>query len=244
VLTTGKRAIVYVRVTGKEKPTFEGVEIEIGPRAGDYYIVRKGLMEGQEVVTQGNFKIDSALQILARPSMMSAEKEAAPAPLEVTAAFRERLAGLFQLYLSVQQSLSGDDAAAAQQAGGALEEAVNAMDTGSISDEARSVYSEYETSLKSAARDMAALADIQAQRERFVSLSGAMEGLVRRFGPLPHRPVRRFFCPMAFDNRGGYWLQEDETVLNPYFGAAMLRCGEMKEVLSMPGGEGGEAHDH
>ena len=48
---------------------------------------------------------------------------------------------------------------------------------------------------------------------------------------------------MAFDNRGAYWLQEDETVLNPYFGAAMLRCGEMKEVLSMPDHEGGEAND-
>ena len=73
VLATGTRAIVYVKVPGSDKPTFEGREIVLGPRAGDYYIVRSNLQEGEEVVTQGNFKIDSALQLSARPSMMSPE---------------------------------------------------------------------------------------------------------------------------------------------------------------------------
>lgn len=70
-LVTGKRAVVYVRVLGTEKPTFQGKEIRLGPRVGDYYIVESGLMEGEIVVTNGNFKIDSAMQIKAMPSMMS-----------------------------------------------------------------------------------------------------------------------------------------------------------------------------
>jgi len=72
-LVTGTRAIVYVKDLQAERPTFEGREIVLGPRAGDYYIVRRGLAEGQLVVTQGNFKIDSALQISAKPSMMTPE---------------------------------------------------------------------------------------------------------------------------------------------------------------------------
>ena len=72
-LRTGLRAVVYVRLPEREKPTFEGREIVLGPRAGDYYIVRSGLEESELVVTNGNFKIDSALQILAKPSMMSPE---------------------------------------------------------------------------------------------------------------------------------------------------------------------------
>jgi len=72
-LVTGKRAVVYLQAPDADKPTFEGREIVLGPRAGDYYIVRTGLKEGDLVVTNGNFKIDSALQILARPSMMSPE---------------------------------------------------------------------------------------------------------------------------------------------------------------------------
>jgi Cu(I)/Ag(I) efflux system membrane fusion protein len=70
-LVTGTRAIVYVEVPNADKPTYEGREIVLGPRAGDYYIVRNGLEEGQRVVTKGNFKIDSALQIQAKPSMMT-----------------------------------------------------------------------------------------------------------------------------------------------------------------------------
>lgn len=74
VLITGRkldRAVVYVQVEGQEAPTFTGREIVLGPRAGDQYIVKEGLMEGEKVVTHGNFKIDSAMQIQAKPSMMT-----------------------------------------------------------------------------------------------------------------------------------------------------------------------------
>ncbi|MHC4645491.1 MAG: efflux RND transporter periplasmic adaptor subunit [Planctomycetota bacterium] len=70
-LITGTRAVVYVSVPQVEKPTYEGREVVLGPRAGDYYIVNSGLAEGEVVVTNGNFKIDSAMQIQAKPSMMS-----------------------------------------------------------------------------------------------------------------------------------------------------------------------------
>ena len=70
-LITGTRAIVYVKVPDTEKPTFEGRQVVLGPRAGDYYLVEDGLTEGETVVTHGSFKIDSALQIQAKPSMMS-----------------------------------------------------------------------------------------------------------------------------------------------------------------------------
>ncbi len=72
-LLTGTRAIVYVQVPDAEEPTYEGREIVLGPRAGDYYLVKTGLKEGELVVTNGNFKLDSALQISAKPSMMTPE---------------------------------------------------------------------------------------------------------------------------------------------------------------------------
>lgn len=72
-LVTGKRSVVYVQLTDTEKPTFEGRQVVLGPRAGDYYLVEKGLSEGEKIVINGNFKIDSALQIQAKPSMMSPE---------------------------------------------------------------------------------------------------------------------------------------------------------------------------
>jgi len=77
-LITGKRAVVYVQMPNTEKPTYQGREIVLGSRAGHYYIVKSGLAEGEIVVTNGNFKIDSAMQIQAKPSMMNPEGEKAP----------------------------------------------------------------------------------------------------------------------------------------------------------------------
>jgi len=77
-LITGKRAVVYVQVPNTEKPTYQGREIVLGPRAGNYYIVESGLQEDEIVVTNGNFKIDSAMQIQAKPSMMSPQGQKAP----------------------------------------------------------------------------------------------------------------------------------------------------------------------
>jgi len=73
VLKTGERAVVYIRKPGTEEPVFEGREIRIGARAGKNYIVLSGLEEGEEVVVKGNFKIDSAMQIAAKPAMMNPE---------------------------------------------------------------------------------------------------------------------------------------------------------------------------
>ena len=68
-LITGKRAVVYVKLP--EKSHYEGREIVLGPRAGNYYLVLSGLKEGELVVTKGAFKIDADLQIRGIKSMMN-----------------------------------------------------------------------------------------------------------------------------------------------------------------------------
>jgi Cu(I)/Ag(I) efflux system membrane fusion protein len=71
VLITGERSVVYVELDSEDGFHYEGREVLLGPRAGDYYIVREGIEVGERVVTQGSFRLDSALQIQAKPSMMS-----------------------------------------------------------------------------------------------------------------------------------------------------------------------------
>lgn len=77
-LVTGRQAVVYVKKPDVQTPTFEGREVVLGLRAGHYYLVASGLQEGELVVTNGNFKIDSALQIQAKPSMMNPQGGAMP----------------------------------------------------------------------------------------------------------------------------------------------------------------------
>ncbi len=72
VLWTGKKSIVYI----KEKNTsgqhvFTYREITIGENTGSYYVVKDGLTKGEEVVTNGVFKIDASAQLLGKQSMMN-----------------------------------------------------------------------------------------------------------------------------------------------------------------------------
>jgi Cu(I)/Ag(I) efflux system membrane fusion protein len=71
VLWTGKRSIVYVKQPGTDEPVFKIREIGLGPMLGNSYIVGDGLLEGEEIVTQGTFSVDAAAQLEGKPSMMN-----------------------------------------------------------------------------------------------------------------------------------------------------------------------------
>ncbi|MCP9290561.1 efflux RND transporter periplasmic adaptor subunit [Gracilimonas sediminicola] len=78
VLWTGERSVVYVKKPNTTQPTFEFREVVLGQRVGDQYIVKSGLSEGEEVVTNGTFKIDSAAQLAGKASMMNKTPDGRP----------------------------------------------------------------------------------------------------------------------------------------------------------------------
>lgn len=73
VLDAGTKKIAYVEVSDGE---FTPVELEVGPRAGDYYPILNGLNEGDRVATRGNFLIDSQAQIMGLPSLFHTQAAA------------------------------------------------------------------------------------------------------------------------------------------------------------------------
>jgi len=253
-LITGTRAVVYVAVPGKPG-TYEGREIVLGPRAGGYYIVKEGLEEGEQVVVNGNFKIDSAIQIQARPSMMNPEggapapghRHGAPTkgspgeaaekkPLVVPAAFKNQLDPVYDAYFRIQARLSQDAHAGAQEGAKALLGALVRVDMKLLEGETHRRWMKEEGELRKIASDLAGAADIVKSREHFAALSEEMIAVGSTFGSSGKQPILRFRCPMAFDNRGADWLQNRPETANPYFGSAMFSCGKQVEVLQ-PGGE-------
>ena len=362
-LITGKRAIVYVQLPGKEG-TYEGREIVLGPKAGDYYAVRSGLSQGELVVTKGNFKIDSAVQLQAKPSMMSPQGSqpspahqhgqssaaaggggAAPSVSRIPAAFasqlprlesafdtvkttvdakelnrtresykafynvlcavdpasltepssaavwkeasmllrndailggeadsneeakrlfatmtdhfrlirdhfdldrvlqaqavsasvpgefRAELGKLLRQYLTLQTSLANDDLAGAKKAAEKFTAALKGMDTKSLKGEARNIWMQNLDQLTAGKDRILGARDIEALRQGFERLSVGMAGAVERLGADLQGPVFELFCPMAFNNKGATWLQQDKDIRNPYFGAEMLNCGEVKRQI-------------
>lgn len=71
VLWTGKRSVVYVKQAGSDEPIFKIRQIELGPMLGNSYVVEDGLMDGEEIVTQGAFSVDASAQLEGKPSMMN-----------------------------------------------------------------------------------------------------------------------------------------------------------------------------
>lgn len=216
VLRTGRRAIVYVELPDREDPTYEGREITLGPRAGDVYLVASGIEEGERVVTNGAFKLDSALQLLARPSMMSApdeSEETEPAPVIDIAP--EILNDVLKAYLALGSALAGENLEDAQAALRTMMETTG--HSGPLPDLVHEML---------AADDLAAI-----RRPHFETLSNALIAAATAHSAALTDEVIVMTCPMVYDDRGADWLQASEPLLNPYFGDAMLRCGEVKSTI-------------
>jgi hypothetical protein len=60
VIDTGNRKIVYRQAS---PGIYEGLEVQLGPRCGDYYPVIGGLRAGERVATSGSFLIDAETRL-------------------------------------------------------------------------------------------------------------------------------------------------------------------------------------
>ncbi len=255
-LVTGKRAVVYVALPDQEG-TYEGREVVLGPRAGDYFLVMEGLQEGEQVVVNGNFKIDSSLQIQGNPSMMTPEGESEPAGRPETPAaialiiavpdtFRKQLDGVLDHVLATADALASDDLESARAAAAKAKQSLAGVDMSVLTSEAHARWMQSLNALNQSADKLVTAKDIEAFRLDFATLSTEITRVLKTFGPVSSEPVYDLRCPMAFDNRGANWLQKDPAVRNPYFGKSMLACGEILETIPAALGapaEGGHAHE-
>lgn len=213
-LLTGRRAVVYV-ADPAARGVYEGRDVELGERRGDWYEVKSGLSEGESVVVRGAFQIDSAVQIEGRPSMMTRTPPPDTAPSAAPAPARPDLAAALGAYLSLAERLAADDIEGARKAAAQLAESAKSSDTVA----------------SKAAAEAGSAKGIEALRTAFDRVSAALISEVRKSGsPLPEA-MDVVHCPMAFNNRGADWIQRKGPVRNPYFGAQMLECGEVTESI-------------
>lgn len=76
-----------------------------------------------------------------------------------------------------------------------------------------------------AAKTLGQAADLKAARDAFGPLSDAVIAAAQADGKSVEG-VKVGFCPMVKRS----WLQKDAKVRNPYYGSAMLECGELKDL--------------
>lgn len=128
-------------------------------------------------------------------------------------------------YLSIQKGLATDDLAASQAGAVTFLKAMkHAPHEGGAHKEAMD--------LIKPAKAISETMDIKAARAAFLDLSRQMVLLVEHVGTRKDTPLYTAFCPMAFNNKGGQWVQSERTVSNPYYGSKMLRCGRIKKKIA------------
>jgi hypothetical protein len=130
-----------------------------------------------------------------------------------TTVVNEELKTTLTAYFQLKDALVNDDAAKAKEAATALADA-----TGS-----------YGAQLNEYVLAIGETDDIEAQREAFEALSVALYDLAKESSV--GMTIYKQYCPMAFDDKGAFWLSSEKQVLNPYFGASMLRCGSVEEEI-------------
>lgn len=233
-LITGKRAIVYV-----EEPTdttgvnrYTGKEVVLGPLAGDYYIVLSGVEQGERVVTKGNFKIDSALQIQAKPSMMnpagyyseidSVLTQSADSFVESAGVLRPAL----PYYLAASKALSEDNVhVAGQNMENFGREIIKIIKSNSLEDKDKGIALEINLL---GAKLNTINHDLDSLRSQFSIISEILKEILKKYEYKEDLKLYLGFCSMSFGGKGGYWLQDSDEVKNPYLGPKMLKCGEIK----------------
>jgi len=82
--------------------------------------------------------------------------------------------------------------------------------------------------LKTASDAIANSTELKEQRDHFDELSDNMTLGIQSFGI--NKKVYYQYCPMKNEN-GAYWLSVERKIKNPYFGEAMLKCGEIIHTL-------------
>jgi hypothetical protein len=173
---------------------------------------------------------------LSLPAMAGSEK------------FDKGMNGLVEQYFIIHTALAGDKTTGVAKAAKAITRLSKKLKAKSVEGEHAKHYLTLPSKLKAAATKLSKAKKIEAAREAFKELSRPMAMWVSMSKPAGLSVI---FCSMA----RGSWIQKDTRIRNPYYGAKMLKCGEvvggankghagghMKKGGHSHHGEGGHAH--
>jgi Cu(I)/Ag(I) efflux system membrane fusion protein len=150
--------------------------------------------------------------------------------VETSEGFKSQIDGIATDYLATKDALVASDSAQANSKVSTLLENISKVEAASLSPDAQQKWQTHQQSLQKAAQQVQSAQGLEAKRTAFEDLSTNMYQLVTDFGTTS--TLYKQYCPMALNDKGAYWLSAQSDIKNPYFGDAMLTCGEVQETLT------------
>ncbi|HEX6430064.1 MAG TPA: DUF3347 domain-containing protein [Niastella sp.] len=189
----------------------------------------------------------AAIVLVARPFFCNSDKkpaenaenaaDAKQQPISIsqnTDVFNQSFTQLLNAYNNLKNALVASDTGKASAAALALRTAADSLKVNEIKGDSTGVIKETAASftgtITALAQALAAEKDIKGKRKEFEMMAEPMWSLTRTVQYTGQKLYWQY-CPMAFDNKGAYWISYERDIKNPYFGNEMLNCGSVEDSL-------------
>ena len=160
-----------------------------------------------------------------------------PEPLAInknSGAFNQSYQQLMKGYYNLKDALVASDSAKANNASKELIRYADSLEIDEIQGDSTGVIKEtartFSGTISGSAQALVKETTLEAKRKEFEMISDALWSLTRTVR-YDGEKVYYQYCPMAFNNKGAYWLSNQATIRNPYFGDEMLECGQVEDSL-------------
>jgi hypothetical protein len=149
--------------------------------------------------------------------------------------FKQSFTQLLDAYNNLKNALVASDTAKASAAALILRTAADSLKVNEIKGDSTGVIKEtavsYTSTISGSSQALVAEKDLKNKRKEFAVIADAMYTLIRTVR-YSGQTLYWEYCPMAFDNKGAYWISKEREIKNPYFGNEMLNCGSVEDSLN------------
>jgi Cu(I)/Ag(I) efflux system membrane fusion protein len=221
ILWTGKRSVAYVKI---DSSIFELRNVTLGVETDDYYVIESGLIADEEVVYKALFTVDAAAQLQGKTSMMNSVNNNERSDIS-NAEVKNHTDKLISLYLKLKDQLVESNNSSTKKIAKEIHLLSSNIPISFYDTKQGQSYLDKSNKIKKYASDISQIEDIEEQRMIFEDLSNSIIELVDNFETGTKLYIQ--FCPMAFNDKGANWISDSNKIMNPYFGSAMLRCGNI-----------------
>lgn len=165
----------------------------------------------------------------------SNEPETQPLAIEKNSGtFNESYKQLMSGYYNLKDALVASDTAKANAASEQLLLFSDSLKINEIQGDSTGMIKEtaktFTTTISGSAQALLKEGTIEAKRKEFEMISDALWSLTRTVR-YDGEKIYYQYCPMAFNNKGAYWLSNQSAIRNPYFGDEMLECGKVEDSV-------------
>ena len=160
-------------------------------------------------------------------STSSTQNDTGKTPMD----FKMQLGKVVDQYLLMKDAFFDGDEQAVETAAKNTLNALDKVDMTLLKGEAHLEWMKYQKPIKDNLKGIVSMKGLEMKRSHFSLVSDNLSDAIERFGIHSNsaETVYLEFCPMAFDNKGAFWLSDTKVIKNPYFGDKMPTCGEVKK---------------